>query len=90
MFVRLIGESGLSTERLELDDSLTRTEQLFSRGSTDVFVVKSIDVGVLSAIEVGHDNRGPNPNWYLSRVVVANERSGDKATFQVRSSRSDL
>lgn len=46
-------------------------------------MLKSLEVGPLVAIELGHDSRGPSPCWFVDKVVVDNERSGEKATFVV-------
>ncbi|XP_019627928.1 PREDICTED: polycystic kidney disease protein 1-like 2 [Branchiostoma belcheri] len=45
--------------------------QLFQGGSVDSFLVSSEEpLGPLTHIHVWHDNTGPSPAWYLSKVVI--------------------
>ncbi|XP_051886628.1 polycystin family receptor for egg jelly-like [Pristis pectinata] len=47
--------------------------QTFSRNSVDTFLLTAkVDLGELTHIRVWHNNVGPSPSWYLSRVKVQN------------------
>ena len=55
----------------------------FERNKTDIF---EIDVATLlspvSKIEIGHDNKGLGPGWFLDRVVVLCYATGIEQVFQ--------
>lgn len=43
----------------------------FDRGRTDIFNVEvAKTLSPLSKVEIGHDNSGPGPGWYLDRVCI--------------------
>ena len=44
----------------------------FERASVDSFQVECVDLGEISRIEVGHDNKGLGADWFLDKVVVKN------------------
>ncbi|XP_062915603.1 polycystin family receptor for egg jelly-like [Mobula hypostoma] len=47
--------------------------QTFRRNSVDTFLLTArVDLGELTFIRVWHNNVGPSPSWYLSRVKVQN------------------
>ncbi|XP_066279139.1 sperm receptor for egg jelly-like [Branchiostoma lanceolatum] len=51
--------------------------QLFGGGSVDSFLVSSEELlGPLTHIHVWHDNAGPSPGWFLSKVVIQHVCSG--------------
>jgi hypothetical protein len=45
---------------------------LFERKQTDTFGFKTIDLGELKKIRIGHDNSGFGASWFLDKVVVTN------------------
>ncbi|XP_078589531.1 polycystin-1-like protein 2 [Branchiostoma floridae x Branchiostoma japonicum] len=50
---------------------------LFGGGSVDSFLVSSEEpLGPLTHIHIWHDNTGPSPGWFLSKVVIQHIRSG--------------
>jgi hypothetical protein len=49
---------------------LSRTERDFERGTTDTFVVEAQDVGLLTAVTIGHDNYGSRASWHLDQVCA--------------------
>ncbi|KAI8502779.1 hypothetical protein Bbelb_194810 [Branchiostoma belcheri] len=56
--------------------------QLFQGGSVDSFLVSSEEpLGPLTHIHVWHDNTGPSPAWYLSKVVIQHLSSGQLDYF---------
>ena len=55
---------------------------LFSRGNTDIFVLK-VDkpLGVIQGVRVGHDNYGGSPSWFLEEIVVRDKETNRSWTF---------
>ncbi|XP_035689857.1 polycystic kidney disease protein 1-like 2 [Branchiostoma floridae] len=50
---------------------------LFGGGSVDSFLVSCEEwLGPLTHVHVWHDNSGPSPGWFLSKVVIQHMRSG--------------
>ncbi|XP_029436484.1 lipoxygenase homology domain-containing protein 1 [Rhinatrema bivittatum] len=66
VFVTLFGESGI-TPKIHLT---SKSRTAFERTKTDVFRVKTNNVGPLKKIRIEHDNTGLNASWFLDRVVV--------------------
>ncbi|CAH1277098.1 PKD1L3 [Branchiostoma lanceolatum] len=51
--------------------------QLFGGGSVDSFLVSSEEwLGLLTHVHFWHDNAGPSPGWFLSKVVIQHVCSG--------------
>ena len=66
------GSSGIV--RLNLDEPGVNNF-LFTRGNTDVFVLKfSQSLGTIQALRIGHDNSGESPSWFLEEIVVIDEQ----------------
>lgn len=54
----------------------------FKRGMTDIFNVDVIEqLSPLSDIEIGHDNSGVGPGWYLDQVIVFCPSKGIEQVF---------
>ncbi|XP_056399217.1 lipoxygenase homology domain-containing protein 1 isoform X2 [Hyla sarda] len=66
VFVTLFGEYGI-TPKIHLT---SKSRTAFERTKTDVFRVKTNNVGPLKKIRIEHDNTGMNAGWYLDRVIV--------------------
>ncbi|XP_028915161.1 lipoxygenase homology domain-containing protein 1 [Ornithorhynchus anatinus] len=66
VFVTIFGENGLSP-KLHLT---SKSESAFERCNTDVFRVKTNNVGPIYKIRIEHDSTGLNASWFLDRVVV--------------------
>ncbi|KAI8495091.1 hypothetical protein Bbelb_270770 [Branchiostoma belcheri] len=67
------------SHRLALQDA---RRQLFQGGSVDSFLVSCENpLGPLTHIHVWHDNTGPSPAWYLSKVVIQHLSSGQLDYF---------
>ncbi|XP_059165220.1 lipoxygenase homology domain-containing protein 1-like [Physella acuta] len=63
VFITIFGSSG-STKRHYLPGS-------FDRGDVDTFIkVNDENVGRIQFIEIGHDNGGTDPGWYLDNVTI--------------------
>ncbi|XP_063051831.1 lipoxygenase homology domain-containing protein 1 [Engraulis encrasicolus] len=66
VFVTLFGEYGI-TPKLHL---ASKSRTAFERCKTDVFRLKTHNVGPLKKIRIEHDNTGLNASWFLDRVTV--------------------
>uniref|UniRef100_A0A3B5AGE5 Lipoxygenase homology domains 1 n=1 Tax=Stegastes partitus TaxID=144197 RepID=A0A3B5AGE5_9TELE len=66
VFVTLFGEFGV-TPKVHL---ASKSRTAFEKNKTDVFRVKTHNVGPLSKVRIEHDNTGMNASWFLDRVVV--------------------
>uniref|UniRef100_A0A8D0GZA6 Lipoxygenase homology PLAT domains 1 n=1 Tax=Sphenodon punctatus TaxID=8508 RepID=A0A8D0GZA6_SPHPU len=66
VFVILFGEFGI-TPKTHLT---SKSRTAFERSKTDVFRVKTNNVGAIKKIRIEHDNTGMNASWYLDRVIV--------------------
>uniref|UniRef100_A0A3B3CLJ0 Lipoxygenase homology PLAT domains 1b n=1 Tax=Oryzias melastigma TaxID=30732 RepID=A0A3B3CLJ0_ORYME len=64
VFITLFGEYGI-TPKVHLASSRTA----FEKGKTDVFRIRTHNVGLLKKI-IEHDNTGMSASWFLDRVVV--------------------
>ncbi len=42
-----------------------------------MFVIEAQDVGALTKVRVGHDNKGIGASWYLDHITVKNEKRGE-------------
>uniref|UniRef100_A0A8C0AX22 Lipoxygenase homology domains 1 n=1 Tax=Buteo japonicus TaxID=224669 RepID=A0A8C0AX22_9AVES len=66
VFVTLFGELGI-TPKTHLT---SKSSTAFERSKTDVFRVKTNNVGQIKKIRIEHDNTGLNAGWFLDRVIV--------------------
>uniref|UniRef100_A0A671PP20 Lipoxygenase homology domain-containing protein 1-like n=1 Tax=Sinocyclocheilus anshuiensis TaxID=1608454 RepID=A0A671PP20_9TELE len=66
IFITLFGEYGI-TPKLHL---ASKNRTAFEKNKTDVFRIKTHNVGPLKKIRIEHDNTGLNASWFLDRVVV--------------------
>ncbi|XP_063067192.1 lipoxygenase homology domain-containing protein 1-like [Engraulis encrasicolus] len=66
VFVTLFGEYGV-TPKVHL---ASKSRNAFEKNKTDVFRIKTHNVGAISKIRIEHDNTGMNAGWYLDRVVI--------------------
>ncbi|XP_072243054.1 lipoxygenase homology domain-containing protein 1 [Leuresthes tenuis] len=66
VFVTLFGEYGI-TPKVHL---ASKSRTAFERAKTDVFRIRTHNVGPLKKIRIEHDNTGMSANWFLDRVVV--------------------
>ncbi|KAL4660900.1 lipoxygenase homology domain-containing protein 1-like [Arapaima gigas] len=66
VFVTLFGEYGI-TPKVHL---ASKNRTAFEKSKTDVFRIKTNNVGPLKKIRIEHDNTGLNASWFLDRVMV--------------------
>uniref|UniRef100_A0A383W527 PLAT domain-containing protein n=1 Tax=Tetradesmus obliquus TaxID=3088 RepID=A0A383W527_TETOB len=84
VWLELMGElEGRATQspRLPLDNSSNN----FERGAVDSFLLKKQRcLGKLTAVRIGHDNKGMAPGWHLDHVEVVDDASGTTYYFPCR------
>jgi hypothetical protein len=78
-YLHIMGEKG-DSGRLKLDKSKGHGNK-FERARTDEFELKSLDVGKLTKIKIGHDNKGLGAGWYLDSVAIDVPALGKRYTF---------
>uniref|UniRef100_A0A3Q3MN87 Lipoxygenase homology domains 1b n=1 Tax=Mastacembelus armatus TaxID=205130 RepID=A0A3Q3MN87_9TELE len=66
VFITLFGEYG-NTPKVHL---ASKSCTAFERAKTDVFRIRTHNVGPIKKIRIEHDNTGLNSSWFLDRVVV--------------------
>ncbi|XP_059213530.1 lipoxygenase homology domain-containing protein 1 [Centropristis striata] len=66
VFVTLFGDFGV-TPKVHL---ASKSRTAFEKNKTDVFRIKTHNVGPLNKLRIEHDNTGMNASWFLDRVVV--------------------
>ncbi|XP_048065057.1 lipoxygenase homology domain-containing protein 1 isoform X2 [Megalobrama amblycephala] len=66
VFITLFGDYGI-TPKLHL---ASKNRTAFEKNKTDVFRIKTHNVGPLKKVRIEHDNTGLNASWFLDRVVV--------------------
>ncbi|XP_033890281.3 lipoxygenase homology domain-containing protein 1-like [Acipenser ruthenus] len=66
IFVTLFGEYGI-TPKVHL---ASKSRTAFEKNKTDVFRIKTNNVGQIQKIRIEHDNTGMNASWFLDRAVV--------------------
>ncbi|KAG9353677.1 hypothetical protein JZ751_011799, partial [Albula glossodonta] len=66
VFVTLFGEYGI-TPKVHL---ASKSRTAFEKNKTDVFRIKTHNVGPIKKLRIEHDNTGMNASWFLDRVVV--------------------
>nr|XP_032809632.1 lipoxygenase homology domain-containing protein 1-like [Petromyzon marinus] len=77
--INIFGELGDTGER-----RLDSRRNNFERGKQDKFTLDSPNLGRLTKISIGHNNRGPSPGWFLDKVVVDDSDAGVVYQFPVR------
>ncbi|XP_069736464.1 lipoxygenase homology domain-containing protein 1 [Phaenicophaeus curvirostris] len=70
VFVTLFGEHGITPKTHLTSNTDKRSSTAFERSKTDVFRVKTNNVGQIKKIRIEHDNTGLNAGWFLDRVIV--------------------
>ncbi|KAG9355040.1 hypothetical protein JZ751_001753, partial [Albula glossodonta] len=66
VFVTLFGDYGI-TPKVHL---ASKNRTAFENNKTDVFRIKTNNVGPIQKIRIEHDNTGMSSGWFLDRVVV--------------------
>ncbi len=79
VFVQLIGAKGRSPQ-IRLNDRIRGNA--FMAGRTDVARLEDVpNLGILTGLLVGHDNRGLAPGWFLNEIVVRHVETNQAWTF---------
>uniref|UniRef100_A0A3Q2QDK8 Lipoxygenase homology PLAT domains 1 n=1 Tax=Fundulus heteroclitus TaxID=8078 RepID=A0A3Q2QDK8_FUNHE len=66
VFVTLFGDFGVSP-KVHL---ASKSRNAFEKNKTDVFRIKTQNVGPLKKLRIEHDNTGMSASWFLDRVVL--------------------
>ncbi|GCB61309.1 hypothetical protein scyTo_0014316 [Scyliorhinus torazame] len=66
IFVTLFGEYGI-TPKVHLT---SKSRTAFEKNKTDVFRIKTNNVGPIKKIRIEHDNTGMSASWFLDRLVI--------------------
>ncbi|XP_058412554.1 lipoxygenase homology domain-containing protein 1 isoform X2 [Diceros bicornis minor] len=74
VFINIFGEYGDTGER-----RLENEKDNFEKGAEDKFTLDAPDLGQLMKINVGHNNKGGSPGWFLSKIVI--EDIGNKRKY---------
>lgn len=81
VFIELIGQNAVSDVH-QLEHS---TFPILFRAAVDSFLLTTKeDLGELVSLHIWHNNGGPSPNWYLSRVKVLNVKTKRSWLFLCR------
>ncbi|KAM9388095.1 polycystin family receptor for egg jelly [Phaethornis superciliosus] len=81
VFLQLIGQNGTSDVHC-LQHSYFPS---FQKGSADRFLLTTkTDLGDICSLRVWHNNKGPSPSWFLSRVKVENMSTRETWFFMCR------
>ncbi|XP_030643524.1 lipoxygenase homology domain-containing protein 1 [Chanos chanos] len=70
VFITLFGDYGITPKLHLASNTEKRNRTAFERHKTDVFRIRTHNVGPLKKIRIEHDNTGLNASWFLDRVVV--------------------
>ncbi|KAM6965464.1 lipoxygenase homology domain-containing protein 1 [Aplochiton taeniatus] len=70
VFVTLFGDYGITPKLHLASNTEKRSRTAFEKSKTDVFRVKTHNVGPLKKIRIEHDNTGLSASWFLDRVVI--------------------
>jgi len=76
VFISILGDKGkIDREKLSND------KDNFERGRVDNFGIKTIDIGEIQNITIGHNGRGFGSAWFLDKVFVINEKTSQRWVF---------
>ncbi len=56
-------------------------DTLFERNTTNIFSPGLVYLGEINKIDIGHDNFGRLPAWYLDKVIIENRISKTRTVF---------
>ncbi|KAM4634346.1 lipoxygenase homology domain-containing protein 1 [Polymixia lowei] len=70
VFVTLFGDFGVTPKVHLASNTEKRSRTAFEKNKTDVFRIKTHNVGPIKKLRIEHDNTGMNASWFLDRVVV--------------------
>ena len=71
-----------SSDVIEFSGTQYENRKLFSRGNTDTFLF-TVDqpIGSLVKIQVGHDNSGDDPSWFLNEIFIIDIQANSRWRF---------
>ncbi|XP_027888486.1 lipoxygenase homology domain-containing protein 1 [Xiphophorus couchianus] len=70
VFVTLFGDYGITPKIHLASNTEKKSRTAFERSKTDVFRIRTHNVGHVKKIRIEHDNTGMNAGWFLDRVVI--------------------
>ncbi|XP_014324136.2 lipoxygenase homology domain-containing protein 1 [Xiphophorus maculatus] len=70
VFVTLFGDFGVSPKVHLASNTEKRSRNAFEKNKTDVFRIKTQNIGPIKKLRIEHDNTGMSASWFLDRVVV--------------------
>ncbi|XP_063155355.1 oxygen-regulated protein 1 [Candoia aspera] len=65
---------------IQLKTSLDH-QNMFERGKTDTFKIKTKNIGRLQKIEIGHDGKGFGNGWFLEKVEITDMSTNELYSF---------
>nr|XP_012645777.1 lipoxygenase homology domain-containing protein 1 isoform X1 [Microcebus murinus] len=72
--INIFGEYGDTGER-----RLENEKDNFEKGAEDKFMLDAPDLGQLTKINIGHNNKGSSAGWFLAKIVI--EDIGNKRKY---------
>ncbi|KAM4578886.1 lipoxygenase homology domain-containing protein 1 [Fundulus diaphanus] len=70
VFITLFGEYGITPKIHLASNTEKKSRTAFERSKTDVFRIRTHNVGHLKKIRIEHDNTGMSASWFLDRVII--------------------
>ncbi|CAH8516071.1 unnamed protein product [Schistosoma turkestanicum] len=82
IFINIFGDKGDSGERW-LRRSVNKNSKLFEQNQMDEFVIEAVQLGPITKVCIGHEERTPGCGWYLAKIVLTiKENPKYKLTFE--------
>jgi hypothetical protein len=78
VFINIYGSLGDSGQ-VKLEE-----KGAFKKDSADEFEVELVDVGDITKIRIGHDGAGLGSGWFLNKVVIRNQTTGQEVIHSLR------
>jgi hypothetical protein len=75
VYLNIYGEKG-ETGKIHLKKS-TNNKDAFEKGKTDIFEIKSKNVGNITKINISHDGEGLGNGWFLESIKVFNKTANN-------------
>jgi len=76
VFISIVGSLG-KVDRYKLESSKSN----FERGKLDSFGLKTLDLGEITKVTIGHDGKGFGDGWFLDKVFITNEVTSKRWVF---------
>nr|XP_054587133.1 lipoxygenase homology domain-containing protein 1-like [Nothobranchius furzeri] len=70
VFITLFGDYGITPKIHLASNTEKKSRTAFERAKTDVFRIRTHNVGPLKKIRIEHDSTGLSASWFLDRVVI--------------------